>query len=120
MNGKSLPANDSDVLFTMAGGARWAIQKIMITYPNCRIFVLSPIQSSDVIRNNNNLTKIEILKEICQGLSVQFIDMYSNCGITEKLETGTGIYLSDGLHPNENGRKLMGLYVSKEIRNNYY
>lgn len=120
LNGKSLPANDSDVLFTMAGGARWAIQKIMMTYPNCRIFVLSPIQSSDVTRNNNNLTKIEILKEICQGLSVQFIDMYSNCGITEKLETGTGIYLSDGLHTNSAGQKLMGAYASAILRNTYF
>jgi hypothetical protein len=120
LNGKSLPANDSDVLFTMAGGARWAIQKIMTTYPNCRIFVLSPIQSSDVTRNNNNLTKIEILKGICQGLSVQFIDMYSNCGITEKLETGTGIYLSDGLHPNTAGKKLMGAYASAILRNTYF
>lgn len=120
LEGKDLPATNSDVMFTMAGAARWAIQKIISTYPNCRVFVLSPIQSSDKERNTNNLSKIEILKEICQGLSVQFIDMYSNCGISEKLENGTGIYLRDGLHPNDKGQKLMGAYASSFIRNNYY
>ena len=120
LNGKDLLETNSDIMFTMAGAARWCIQKIMTTYPNCRIFVLAPIQSSDTARNTNNLTKIEILKKICQSLSVQFIDMYSNCGITEKLENGTGIYLSDGLHPNDNGRKLMGAYASAMIRNGYF
>lgn len=29
-------------------------------------------------------------------------------------------YLRDGLHPAEEGQQLMGRYIAKEIRNNYY
>jgi len=68
------------------------------------------------------LKKIAILKEICQALSVQMIDCYSNAGISEKFEVkdSKGRYLRDGLHPDERGQQLMGRYIAKEIRNNYY
>ena len=65
----------------MAGGARWAIQTILEHYPKCRVFVCTPIQTGDVIRNERNLEKIAILREICRALSVQLIDCYSNSGI---------------------------------------
>lgn len=106
---------------TMAGGARWAIQTIIETYPNCRVFVCTPIQTSDPEHNAANLKKIEILREICRSLSVQMIDCYGECGITEKLENGHGQrYLRDGLHPEKAGQQLMGRYIAKEIRNNFF
>jgi len=106
---------------TMAGGARWAIQTIIERFPDCRVFVCTPIQTSDPGHNQQNLHKIEILKEICRSLSVQLIDCYSESGITEKLEDGHGHrYLRDGLHPGPEGQQLMGRYIAKEIRNNYF
>lgn len=118
LKGKGL--KDVDVT-TMAGGARWAIQTIIERFPDCRVFVMTPIQSSDVERNELNLKKIDILNEICRSLSVQVIDCYGECGITEKLENGAGErYLRDGLHPDKKGQQLMGRYVAKEIRNNYF
>jgi len=118
LKGKSL--EDVDVC-TMAGGARWAIQTIIERFPNCRVFVCTPIQTSDVNHNEQNMRKIEILKEICRSLSVQVIDCYGESGITEKLEYGRGKrYLRDGLHPGKEGQQLMGRYIAKEIRNNYF
>lgn len=107
---------------TMAGGARWAIQTIAERFPHCRIFVCTPIQTGNPDHNETNRKKIAILKEICRALSVQLIDCYSNCGITEKFETkdGKGRYLRDGLHPDVPGQQLMGRYIAKEIRNNYF
>lgn len=118
LKGKSLDEVD---VTTMAGGARWAIQTIIEHFPACRVFVCTPIQASRPEHNEANLQKIEILRKICQALSVQVIDCYSECGITEKLEDGEGHrYLRDGLHPAEAGQKLMGRYIAKEIRNNYF
>ena len=53
---------------------------------------------------------------------MQIIDCYGGCGICEKFEVdgGEGRYLSDGLHPKENGQLLQGEFVSKEIYNNYF
>lgn len=119
LKGKSLDEID---ITTMAGGARWAIQTVAERFPNCRIFVCTPIQTGNPEHNEMNLRKIAILKEICQALSVQLIDCYSNCGISEKFETlnGAGRYLRDGLHPDVPGQQLMGRYIAKEIRNHYF
>ena len=67
LKGKTLAEVD---VTTMAGGARWAIQTILEHYPKCRVFVCTPIQTGDVIRNERNLEKIAILREICRALSV--------------------------------------------------
>lgn len=118
LKGKSLDEVD---VTTMAGGARWAIQTIIERFPNCRVFVCTPIQTSTPGHNAMNTKKIEILKEICRSLSVQVIGCYSECGISEKLEDGHGHrYLRDGLHPDKEGQKLMGRYIANEIRNNIF
>jgi len=118
LKGKSLEEVD---VTTMAGGVRWAIQNIIEKFPRCRVFVCTPIQTADAAHNELNLRKIEILRKICRSLSVQLIDCYGECGISEKLENGHGDrYLRDGLHPNIEGQKLMGRYIAKEIRNNYF
>lgn len=118
---KSKKLEDVDVT-TMAGGARWSIQTITETYPKCRVFVCTPIQSGSEKHNTLNEKKIEILKQICRAFSVQIIDCYSECGISGMYETWQkpGRYLKDGLHPDKEGQALMGHYIAKEIRNNYY
>jgi len=119
LEGKTLDSVDVN---TMAGGARWSIQTILQRFPKCRVFLCTPIQTGDVEHNKMNLKKIEILREICCALSVQVIDCYSNSGITEKFEQpkGHGRYLRDGLHPEAEGQQLMGRYIAKEIRNNFF
>lgn len=119
LKGKTLDEVD---VTTMAGGARWAIQTIAERYPECRIFVCTPIQTGNVAHNERNLEKIAIMRQLCRALSVQVIDCYSNCGISEKFEqaSGKGRYLRDGLHPDVEGQQLMGRFIAKEIRNNYF
>lgn len=119
LKGKTLGEVD---LNTMAGGARWAIQTITEHFPACRVFLCTPIQTGYVEHNELNLRKIAVLREICQAFSVQIIDCYSESGITEKYETrgGRGRYLKDGLHPDIEGQQLMGRYIAKEIRNNFF
>lgn len=118
---KSKDLNDIDIT-TMAGGARWSIQTMTETFPNCRVFLCTPIQSGSKEKNELNEKKIEILREICKAFSVQVIDCYSECGISYMYESwkSQGRYLKDGLHPDIEGQKLMGRYIAKEIRNNYY
>ena len=64
--------------------------------------------------------QLEIMKNIAKAFSVEVIGMYSNCGISSMLETGTGPYLKDGLHPNVDGQKLMGKYATSRIREYIY
>ena len=120
LNGKDPDALSAAVRQTMVGGARWAIQKIITTYPNCRVYISAPIQMADATANAKGLEKSIALKEISNSLSVGYFNTFGECGITEKVESGTAPYLSDGLHPNAAGQQLMGKYLAKEIRNNYF
>ena len=106
----------------MAGGARWSIQTILEHYPNAAYSCARRFRPATPEHNALNLQKIAILRELCRALSVQLIDCYSNCGITEKFEqpSGSGRYLRDGLHPDKPGQELMGRYIAKEIRNHFF
>jgi lysophospholipase L1-like esterase len=119
LRGKTL--DDVD-LTTMAGGARWSLQTICQRFPNCRVFLCTPIQTGEPAHNEQNLKKIAILREIARAFSVQVIDCYAGAGISEKFEEehGRGRYLRDGLHPDKPGQELMGRFIAKEIRNNYF
>lgn len=119
LKGKTLENID---LTTMAGGARWSIQAITEHFPKCRVFLCTPIQTGDPEHDEANLEKMEILKEICRAFSVQVIDCYSCCGISEIYEQpdNCGRYLRDGVHPDVEGQQLMGRYIAKEIRNNFF
>lgn len=122
LSGKQLSDNADIDLFTEAGAARWCIQTIQENFPQCRIFLLTPIQTATPEHNRKVEKTIACLRRICQGLSVQVIDTYSGCGICEKFEVigGRGRYLKDGLHPGADGQQLEGAFAAKEIRNNYF
>lgn len=113
--------DDADT-FTTAGAMRWCIESIMREFPECRVFVLTPIQAADHAHNQKNLRLIEVMRSVCRGMSVQVIDCFGGCGICEKFEVagGQGRYLRDGLHPMENGQALEGAFAAKEIRNNLF
>lgn len=114
-------AENSD-LFCEAGAARWCIQTIRERFPQCRVFVMTPLQTATPEHNRKNEKVIANLRAICSAMSVQMIDCYGCCGICEKFEVidGEGRYLRDGLHPKENGQALEGAFAAKEIRNNYF
>lgn len=114
-------AADADT-FTTAGAMRWCIESIMREFPECRVFVLTPIQAADHAHNQKNLRLIEVMRSVCRGMSAQVIDCFGGCGICEKFEVagGQGRYLRDGLHPMENGQALEGAFAAKEIRNNLF
>lgn len=122
LTGKELSSNENIDLFTEAGAARWCIQTIQENFPECRVFVMTPIQTATPEHNQKIEKTIECLRKICRGLSVQVIDAYSGSGICEKFEVigGRGKYLKDGLHPDVEGQTLEGAFATKEIRNNYF
>ncbi len=122
LTGKSLENNENIDVFTEAGAMRWCIQTIQEKYPECRVFVMTPLQTGKPEHNVKTEQQLGIMRRICQGMSVQLIDCYSNCGICEKYETweAEGRYLMDGLHPKVNGQILEGRFAAKEIRNNYF
>ncbi len=99
-------------IFTMAGAVRWSIDTLQIKFPNAKIYVALPLQSSREGKNDGNLKKMEIIKKICDARSVPYFDCFYESGINmENLTT----YMGDGLHPNEAGKVVHGEYITKKL-----
>lgn len=103
-------------LFTMAGAFRWSIETLKTKFPNAKLYVALPLQAASDVKNDGNLKKIEIVKRMCDGLSVMYFDCYSESGITKE---NNKQYLSDGLHPNREGQTVHADYVIQKLREVY-
>ncbi|MEA4982581.1 MAG: SGNH/GDSL hydrolase family protein, partial [Paludibacter sp.] len=99
-------------VFTMAAALRWCIDTLRMEIPEVKIYVALPLQSSREGKNEGNLTKMEIIKKICDARSVPYFDCYHDSGITPENYT---TYLGDGLHPNEAGKIVHGEYITKML-----
>ena len=99
--------------------ARYCFIKIKQEWPMAQLFVVLPIQrmSRDQLLNSiqTELEKLAIrygaiVINGCDNGIVQEGNTYQNSGIT----------LSDGLHPNQNGQYLMFRQIYKAIESNYF
>ena len=110
----TLQVDDINMLdkYTLAGALRWCIDTLRLEFPEVKIYVALPIQARDVNKNNGNLSKMEVIKQVCDGLSVPYFDCYHECGITQENQAQ---YLSDGLHPNAAGKILHGTYIAHKL-----
>jgi hypothetical protein len=116
MAGKTISRDDT---FSMANSIRWCIQAIMDAYPNCKIFVRTIVQRGNQSHNETfSEPKNVLIRQIANKMSVPIIDMYNECGISEKFEVfeGAGRHLTDGIHQNEAGALLDGTFTANAIR----
>lgn len=118
---------------TIAGAMRYVVCTLQKMYPNASIFILTPIQGANSIRNysSNIRIKQEYVTEAARHLAVEVIHVGEECGIqadfeyqgamwTEKApDSKEGRDLIDGLHPNNSGNYKMAKYIAKKIISNY-
>lgn len=97
---------------TMHKALRFAMWTLKNKYPDARCFIATPIQRKEYEIPQYTLDAIRVMANR-YGFTV--IDAYSESGIIRENEPEVnGHYLSDGLHPNEDGYRRMGqLYASK-------
>lgn len=100
------------------GALRYCYWALREKYPNAVIFVGTPIQRPDTsIYTDLRQAIIEMANTYC----LHIIDAGIESGICKQFETwgSAGRYLKDGLHPNEEGKKLQGHFYANCIRNNF-
>lgn len=98
---------------------RYTIETLRRLYPNAQIYICTPIQRSAggyTWGYNHAKMQGDYLKLLAKRMSVEVIDTFE-CGIYGHYETSgaNGQNLIDGLHPNANGAKKMGLYNAKKL-----
>lgn len=106
----------------LTGGLRWAVENLMILYPNAQILISTPIQSQPGGTRPFDVTKTkrQRIVEVAEYYSITLIDAFYESGISEKFEVaGNGRYLADGLHPNNNGKAKMRDFLINELNKKY-
>ncbi|MBO5908495.1 MAG: SGNH/GDSL hydrolase family protein [Clostridia bacterium] len=115
----TLPIEDVNYC-TVAGGMRCVYEKLRALYPSAKIFFCSPVQGNESMRSYESiLYKRNLISAVCDRISdVTFVDTF-NCGICGIYEKtwAEGRDLIDGLHPNANGAKKIGLYNALAVKN---
>ncbi|SEG75767.1 SGNH/GDSL hydrolase family protein [Sphingobacterium lactis] len=117
----STPLNELDRTANMVTGMRFFTEYLMALCPNAQIIFSTPIQASWMGNRRYEVTrhKRDRIVENCGYYSIPVIDSFNESGISEKFEvqSSQGRYLSDGLHPDANGKKLMADFLGKRIKN---
>lgn len=96
--------------------ARWVFWKLRLQYPDAVCFFANPLQRmADTTEEAAPL--VDGLSKIAQRHGFILIDQHRESGIIRELEvsSGPGKYLSDGLHPNDEGRKRQANLIVSRI-----
>lgn len=116
-NGVAIPFETAD-RHTREGAMLYCYYHLRRLYKNAKIFICSPIQGFESTRPYKSiLSKSKFTKAVCDFISdVIFVDTF-NCGICGSFELPgqNGRDLIDGLHPNANGAKKIGIYNAREV-----
>ena len=99
--------------------ARKAFMRIKQAFPMAQIFCVLPLQ-----RANDDATIEQLhtyLKQMAQRYGCIIIDGAFSSGITRDFNNwnALGLYLKDGLHPNEKGQNLMARMILASLKTHY-
>lgn len=104
---------------------RYVVKTLLTAFSHLKIMLVTPMYRTDLAPDSdsytfctdNKLTDfVDNLKVVGKELKVPVCDNYSEIGINKYNSTH---YLSDGVHPTEAGRMLIGSKISGELLSKY-
>ena len=112
--------------YTFAGALRSTIVMLRKAYPELRIILLTPpytwytqigLTCEEYVRGGNILEDyIDVQYAVAEEMDVELIDLYHDLFPHDTWEDWQ-IYSADGLHPNEEGRKLLAGKIAEYLKN---
>lgn len=112
---------------TVVGALRYSLSKLLTTYPHLRVLVCTPIirffengeswVSSDEYTNQSGYKipdMVQAIKGVCGEFHIPVLDQYNDMGINaiNRLHYFDN---TDGTHPLENTRKIMGERIASAL-----
>lgn len=108
----------------------YLLMKLMQTYPGAQIYcctILNRRRNNEAVgvKNSAGVTVAdynEAIKDVANRFGAKILDI-NKCGFTpynfcdSTITEGTNLYSNDGLHPNENGMKLLEDYMDEFLFN---
>ena len=102
---------------TFWGACHKLFTDLINKYPTATIVVMTPLHrtNEDNVRGDGSKeydydplsTYVNIIKEVAAYYSLPLLDLWSISGIQPKVEINRLKYCPDGLHPNDEGHKII-------------
>lgn len=99
------------------GACHYLYEGMINRYPEATIVIMTPLHrtNEDNPRGDGHKTKnlatlseyVAIIKEVAAYYSLPLLDLWSVSGIQPKVDINREKYCPDGLHPNDNGQRLI-------------
>ena len=106
---------------TFYGAYHLLIAKLIERYPAAQLVIMTPLhrESEDnSLYNEWGVRRVGVLsdyvcaiREVAESYGVPVVDLFKNCGIQPKNPVHKQKYAPDGLHPNDEGHKLVAKCV---------
>lgn len=99
---------------------RWAFWSLKDKFKNAVCFACTPLQQAFTDTDRTDINTNAIIR-MANRYNFFVIDQNKESGIIKDFEVagGQGRYLADGLHPDENGKKLQARFLSNKILNSF-
>ena len=112
---------------TFYGALHTLYSSLIERYPDSKIAILTPTHriSEDNPRGDGSkladgaLLKdyVEAIREVAEYYSLPILDLYKDSGLQPKIAIIKEKYVPDGLHPNDEGHKILADKIAKFIKN---
>ena len=99
---------------TFYGACHTLFSKLIEKYPGKPIVIMTPLHraTEDEIKVKHGVsvtlkTYVDIIREVAEFYSLPVCDMYKISGLQPKIPVIAEKFIPDGLHPNDDGHKIM-------------
>ena len=96
----------------------------MKKYAGKPIVIMTPLHRSEQVRYSYVMKReitlkeyVDIIREVAQNYSLPVLDLYASSGIQPQIEEHQQMYMPDGLHPNDEGNKVIAHKLQKFLEN---
>lgn len=107
---------DSEDTYTFCGAVNSLISKLLKDFPKAKIVFMTPLHRLNEMQPSQPDGKtledyVKAIREICKKRGVAVIDLFE----INPLDPGDEVLVPDGLHPSDEGHKIMAEVVAKEL-----
>ena len=107
---------DSEDIYTFCGGINTLINKLELDFPKAKIVFITPIHRTGETNPSKPEGKIledyaNTISQICRKRGISVIDLFK----INPLDPYDINLVPDGLHPNDDGHKIMARVIAEEL-----
>lgn len=109
---------------TFYGACHTLFSKLIEKYPGKPIVIMTPLHrvSEDEVAIKHGVsvtlkTYVDVIREVAEFYSLPVCDMFKNSGLQPRVPVIAEKYIPDGLHPNDEGHKIIAERLGNFLAN---